>query len=688
MTMQTGFTFDTTEHKTPADHAELCRVLMQHNVAYYLLDAPTVPDAEYDRLFRQLQALEQAHPELITPDSPTQRVGGEALPHFNQITHAIPMLSLENVFNSAGFSQFIQSVAERADNAAISYCAELKFDGLAMSVVYEYGKMISATTRGDGLIGEDITHNAKTIRNLPLFVAAFTSIERAEVRGETVMPTAGFNRYNAALIAQGLKPLSNPRNGAAGSMRQLDPKMAAKRPLAFYAYDAFLPTEDAERLFGNSHFAKLQALSKCGFSIGHCELISTEAQAQAYYDSVLAKRHTLPYEIDGTVFKVDNTRQQKSLGFVGRVPRWATAYKFPAQEELTPLQFVDFQVGRTGQLTPVAKVTPVHVGGVMVSSVTLFNEDKLNELNLHLGDTVVLRRAGDVIPQILRVVPERRPEGAVKVTFPTHCPACGSAVYRDESVSAHRCSGGLACPAQVQASLKAFVGKDRMNVKGFGVKLVEALFNTGALRTFDDLYRLTVEDIAGLEGQGVINANKMLAALETSKQTTLGRFIYAMGIPNVGETTANDLAKHFLTLEDLMAATDTQLMAVKDVGPVIANAVRQFFASDINQQVLAQLQQAGITWPAIEANTQVQCLAGQTIVITGSFSCSSRDNIKAHLQALGAKVSGSVSAKTHLLLCGEAAGSKLADAQRLNVPVRDEAAMLAWFNEIGAPFSA
>lgn len=665
-----------------------CKTVEQHNINYYLNDAPTIPDADYDELFRELQSMEHQHPGLDTRNSPTQRVGGEPLPAFKQVVHQVPMLSLGNVFDVSEFSSFLNSVTGRINAPMVTYCAEVKFDGLASSLQYRYGHMHVAATRGDGSVGEDITHNVKTIRNVPLYIPEFAQFEHVEVRGEVVMPIAGFNRYNAKMKARGQKTLANPRNGAAGSMRQLDPKAAAARPTAFCAYDAFLPEDVAASLFGDSHFQKLNVLASLGFSIGPCRLVTNQEEAQAYYNEILKDRANLPYEIDGTVFKVDSLSLQKTLGFISREPRWATAYKFPAQEKSTPCPDVDFQVGRTGVLTPVAKVEPVHVGGVTVSSITLHNEDKLTELDLHYGDTVVVRRAGDVIPQLMRVIPELRPENAVKVVFPTQCPVCGSAVHRNEDEAAHRCIGGLACPAQVQASLKAFVSKERMNVKGFGEKLVEALFESGALRSLDSVYKLTLNDIASLDGQGEKNAQNIMDALEKSKSTTLGRFIYSLGIRDVGESTANELAKHFGSLEALIGATKQELMNVKDVGDVTSSNVSQFFSSELNRQVIKDLINSGITWPAIVVSDAPQVLTGKTIVITGSFSCSSRDSIKSHLIALGAKVSGSVSSKTHLLLCGEAAGSKLTDAQALGVKVLNEEAMLSWFTEIGAPFSA
>lgn len=688
MQQQTGFHFgDESTDTTQQDYLSRVKRLTQYSIEYYVNDNPSVPDAEYDRLFREVQAIERAHPEWVDPNSPTQKVGGPALASFSQITHRIPMLSLDNAFTSDEFASFVSSVHTRHADP-ISFCAELKFDGLASSLVFVYGRISTGATRGDGVTGEDITHGVKTIRNIPQYVPAFANLAHVEVRGEIVMPTAGFNRFNAEQAKKGLKTLSNPRNGAAGSMRQLDPKTIAQRPLAFYAYDAFTEHDgDAKTLFGLTHFDKLSALKDAGFSIGPCRVVSNQAEAQQYYDDILAQRNALPYEIDGTVFKINDTSIQKKLGFVGRVPRWAVAYKFPAQEELTTLNLVDFQVGRTGQITPVAKIQPVYVGGVTVSSVTLHNEDKINEPNLHIGDTVVVRRAGDVIPQIMRAVPERRPEHAVKVSFPTHCPVCQSAVYRDEKEAAHRCSGGLSCPAQVQASLKAFVAKERMNIKGFGEKLVEALFNTGHLSTFDSLYRLKAADIAALDGQGDINAAKMIAAIEQSKTTTFGRFIYSLGIRGVGESTAGDLAAHFRTLDALMGASQAELEAVPDVGEITATAIQQFFGNDMNRNIVAKLIEAGVQWPE-ETQQGNATLAGKTIVITGSFQCSSRDAIKAHLKALGAKVSGSVSSKTHFLLCGEAAGSKLDDAKTLGVTILDEPAMLVWFTEMGSPFTA
>lgn len=689
---QPTFDFDTPNtHSAQTEYLALVTELNQHCIAYYVNDTPTLPDVEFDRMMRQLQQIEREHPEWLSPNSPSLRVGGAALAEFEKTTHQIPMLSLDNAFTTTEFGAFTQGVNSRTQHQEMAYCAELKFDGLAISLVYEYGKLQLGATRGDGAVGENVTQNVKTIKNIPHFLPELAAFSRFEVRGEVVMPTAGFNRFNEAQAAKGLKTLANPRNGAAGSLRQLDPKVTAQRPLAFYAYDAFISDEaESASFFGQTHFGKLQCLNALGFAIGPCKIVKNETEAQAYYDDILSKRNSLPYEIDGTVFKVNDSTIQKSLGFVGRVPRWAIAYKFPAQEELTTLLSVEFQVGRTGQITPVAKLNPVYVGGVTVSSVTLHNEDKVNELDLHIGDTLVVRRAGDVIPQIMRTLPERRPENAIKVTFPTSCPVCDSAVYRDEGVSAHRCSGGLTCNAQVQERLNAFASKERMNIKGMGDKIVALFFEKGFLRSFDDLYRLKQSDIAALEGFGEASASKIIAAIEKSKNTTLGRFIYALGMPGIGESTAQDLADHFSTLEALIAAStnlDT-LTALRDVGDVTARSISEFFSNPANLAMIASLRELGVTWPEVSASKASEALEGKTFVITGSFACSSRDAIKAHLVSLSAKVSGSVSSKTHYLLCGEAAGSKLSDAQRLGVTVLDEKAMLAFFEELGHPFNA
>ncbi|HEX5792186.1 MAG TPA: NAD-dependent DNA ligase LigA [Rheinheimera sp.] len=660
--------------------------LEQYSYQYYVLDHPSVPDAEYDRLYRQLQQLEADNPQLITPDSPTQRVGAAPLSKFGQITHSIPMLSLDNAFDGDEFQAFCKRMADRLDaSAEFSFCCEPKLDGLAVSIRYENGVLVQAATRGDGYTGEDITSNVKTIRAVPLKLQGDKVPQVLEVRGEVFMPLAGFNAMNDKARAGGEKIFANPRNAAAGSLRQLDPKITAQRPLMFYAYAVGAMDDPAQLLDSRSHYQRLMQLKHWGLPVcPEIRLVTGADAALAYYQDIMQRRAGLAYEIDGVVIKVSDLAQQQALGFVARAPRWAIAFKFPAQEMLTTLVDVEFQVGRTGAITPVARLEPVVVGGVTVSNATLHNQDEIDRLGIKIGDRVVVRRAGDVIPQIVSVVQEQRPLDAQDIVFPHSCPVCGSAVERVSGEAVARCSGGLFCAAQLKESIKHFVSRKAIDIEGLGDKLVEQLVDQKLVKTPADIYTLDMAALVGLERMAEKSALKLLAAIQQSKNTTLPRFIYALGIREVGEATALNLANHFAALDKLQQAELAQLLEVSDVGAVVAEHVSAFFAEPHNQQVIAALVAAGIVWPAIEQQVATeQPLAGQTIVLTGTLSSMGRDDAKAKLQRLGAKVSGSVSAKTHAVVAGDNAGSKLAKANELNVPVWNEQQMLDVFTQYG-----
>ena len=665
---------------------QLRQQLEQYSYQYYVLDNPTVPDAEYDNLYRQLQQLEAKHPELITADSPTQRVGAAPLSKFGQVTHSIPMLSLDNAFDTDEFQAFCKRMADRLDsNTEFSFCCEPKLDGLAVSIRYENGLLVQAATRGDGYTGEDITANVKTIRAVPLRLQGDKAPALLEVRGEVFMPLAGFAAMNDKARAAGEKVFANPRNAAAGSLRQLDPKISAQRPLMFYAY-AVGAVEDAAGVLDNqSHYQRLMQLKDWGLPV--CPEIRLVTGAQAaldYYQDILLRRAALAYEIDGVVIKVSDLAQQQALGFVARAPRWAIAFKFPAQEMLTTLHDVEFQVGRTGAITPVARLEPVVVGGVTVSNATLHNQDEIDRLGIQIGDKVIVRRAGDVIPQIVSVVLEQRPDGSRDIVFPDSCPVCGSSVERVSGEAVARCSGGLFCPAQLKESIKHFVSRKAIDIDGLGDKLVEQLVNQQLVKTPADIYSLDMAALVGLERMAEKSALKLLSAIQQSKTTTLARFIYALGIREVGEATALNLANHFTDLDKLQQASIEQLLQVADVGTVVAEHLHSFFTEPHNQQVIAALLAAGINWPLIEQQAETeQPLAGQTIVLTGTLTSMGRDDAKMKLQRLGAKVSGSVSNKTHAVIAGDNAGSKLAKATELNVPVWNEQQMLDLFSQYG-----
>lgn len=648
--------------------------IRHHNHLYYVLDDPQTPDAAYDRLFRELQALEAEHPEFISSDSPTQRVGGAALSEFGSVRHELPMLSLANGFSEAELDNFDRRIHERLkDETEIEYVAEPKLDGLAISLLYENGVLVRAATRGDGETGEDVTANVRTIQSIPLRLLGEDYPTRLEVRGEIYMPKAGFNKLNQGLAAEHLKTFANPRNAAAGSLRQLDPRMTAQRPLEMFCY-AMGIAEGGK--VPDTHYAILQQFKMWGLRVcPDIKIVQGATGCMDYFNEIGARRARLPYDIDGVVYKVNDLKTQQALGFVSRAPRWALAHKFPAQEEITELEAVEFQVGRTGALTPVARLRPVFVGGVTVSNATLHNMDEIERKDVRVGDFVIVRRAGDVIPEVARVVLDQRPAHAQVITLPSQCPVCGSEVKRSEEGAVARCTGGLYCPAQVKEAIKHFASRRAMNIDGLGDKLVEQFFEQGLIRHIDDLYRLTVEQIAALERMGEKSAENIIAALNASKSTTLERFIYALGIRDAGESTAKALARHFGSLEALQAASEETLKLVPDVGPVSANSISTFFKEEHNAKTINQLRELGVHWSNYEAKPlEALPLAGKTYVITGTLS-RPREDIKADLENLGAKVSNSVSKKTTALIAGAEAGSKLEKAESLGVAVLDEAGL-------------
>ncbi len=659
----------------------------RHNHAYYVLDAPTIPDAEYDRLFRELQALEAAHPELVTPDSPTQRVGGMPLDGFRAVRHAVPMLSIrtETDTTAAGARAFDARVRKELGLAdgdpPVAYAAELKFDGLAINLRYERGVLVQAATRGDGERGEDVTQNVRTVHTIPLRLDLDPLPDVLEVRGEIYMRRDDFERYNAKQRDAGKPTLVNPRNGAAGSIRQLDPRLAAQRPLSFFAYG--LGEVQGWRDAPATHSATLDVLAAMGVPVCGERIVGRGADALvAFHDDVEARRDSLPFDIDGVVYKVNRFDLQRELGFVTREPRWAVAHKYPAQEQLTVVEAIEVQVGRTGALTPVARLAPVFVGGVTVTNATLHNQDEIDRKDVRVGDTVIVRRAGDVIPEVVASVPEKRPQPepprfSILQSYPA-CPVCGSHVMRLEGEAAVRCTGGLYCPAQRKQALLHFASRRAMDIEGLGDKLVDQLVERGLVHSPADVYGLDLATLAGLDRMAEKSAANLAAAIEASKATTLARFIFALGIRNVGETTAKDLARNFGTLDALIAATENELLAVRDVGPIVAQSIRQFFAEPHNLEVVARLRAAGVNWPE---STGVQQLAGiltgKTLVLTGTLPTLTREAAKGMIETAGGKVAGSVSKKTDYVVAGEEAGSKLAKAQELGVAILDEPGLLA-----------
>ena len=649
----------------------------EHNYRYYVLDAPLISDAEYDRLFRELQALEADHPELVRSDSPTQRVGAAPLTGFAAVLHVTPMLSLNNAFADDEVMAFDRRVREGlAVDDEVSYVAEPKFDGLAVSLSYEQGSLTRGATRGDGSRGEDVTANLRTLHSIPLHLRGSGWPELLEVRGEVLMWHSDFVRMNARQREKGDKEFVNPRNAAAGSLRQLDPRITAARPLRFFAYGIAVAAGAA---LPATHSALLERLAEWGFPVApERRRVSGPAGLLAYYADMGARRVALPYDIDGVVYKVDDLAAQERLGFVSRAPRFALAHKFPAEEAITTLLDISIQVGRTGALTPVARLMPVFVGGVTVTNATLHNEDEIRRKDVRIGDTVVVRRAGDVIPELARVLPERRPASATAFVMPTTCPVCGSLAVRNDDEAVARCTGGLYCPAQRKQALLHFASRRAMDIEGLGDRLVEQLIEAAIVRTPADLYRLGLLALANLARMAEKSASNLLAAIEQSKQTTLARFIYALGMRNVGAATARDLARHFGSLDRLLAADQGQLLQVPDVGPVVAQCIRQFCSEPHNLEVIAQLRAAGVNWTAGEATAPVAgSVAGKLFVLTGTLPSLGRDAARQMIEAAGGKVSASVSKKTDFVVAGAEAGSKLEKAQSLGVPVIDEGQMLA-----------
>ena len=652
--------------------------LRRYEYEYHVLDNPTIPDAEYDRLFHQLKALEAAHPELITADSPTQRVGAKPLSGFAQIRHEIPMLSLDNAFSDEEFYAFVKRIEDRLIRLPdpLTFCCEPKLDGLAVSILYVNGVLTQAATRGDGTTGEDITANIRTIRNIPLQLLMDNPPARLEVRGEVFMPHAGFERLNQQALEKGEKTFANPRNAAAGSLRQLDPKITSKRPLVLNAYGIGI-AEGVD--LPNTHYDRLQWLKSIGIPVNpEIRLCNGTDEVLDFYRDIQNKRSSLGYDIDGTVLKINDIALQEKLGFISKAPRWAIAYKFPAQEELTRLNDVEFQVGRTGAITPVAKLEPVFVAGVTVSNATLHNGDEIERLDIAIGDTVVIRRAGDVIPQIIGVLHDRRPEDARPIIFPKTCPVCDSAIVRIEGEAVARCTGGLFCAAQRKEALKHFVSRKAMDIDGVGGKLIEQLVDRELVHTPADLFKLDLTTLTRLERMGAKSAENALASLEKAKNTTLARFIFALGIREVGEATALNLANHFKTLEALQNADLEALQQVPDVGEVVANRILAFWHEPHNVAVVNDLIQQGVHWDDVEVKEVGENLfKGKTVVLTGTLTQMGRNEAKALLQDMGAKVSGSVSAKTDFVIAGDAAGSKLTKAQELGVAVLTEEEFLA-----------
>ncbi len=648
--------------------------LTEHNYRYYVLDDPGIADVDYDRLMRELQALESKFPQLLTPDSPSQRVGAPPLSAFETVEHRLPMLSLDNAFDDDEIHDFDRRIRDRLVNVdQIDYVAEPKLDGVAVSIVYKEGVLDYAATRGDGRQGENITANVKTIDSVPLRLRGSGHPSFFEVRGEIYIDQDSFEKMNEEARSNDQKVFINPRNAAAGSLRQLDSSITARRPLTMYAYSHGHVEGD---FAPKTQMQVLEQLREWGWRINpEVALVKGANGALEYYDQLAKKRDSLGYDIDGIVYKVNDLALQERLGFVARAPRWAIARKFPAQEEATVLESVDFQVGRTGSITPVARLKPVFVGGVTVSNATLHNADEIARLGVRTGQKVIIRRAGDVIPQVVKVAEDNTVDGE-PIVFPVDCPECGSEIEFLEGGAVARCSGGLICPAQRKEAIIHFASRKAMDIDGLGTKLVYQMVDNGLLHNVADIYQLTLEQVAGLERMATKSAQNLLDAIEASKQTRLARFIYALGIREVGETTAANLARYFHDFDTLKSANEEQLLEVPDVGPVVAHFIAGFFADPRNREMIDRLLAAGIEWPREEVNLEEQPLDGQTIVLTGTLSAMSRSEAKEKLQRLGAKVSGSVSAKTDLVVAGPGAGSKLKKAEALGITVMDEDGLL------------
>lgn len=654
---------------------QLAKTLHEHSYRYYVLDSPSIPDEEYDRLFRELQALEAEYPELVTADSPTQRIGAHPLKSFAEVHHQIPMLSLDNVFSSEELQAFDERIHQRLKTEAeITYACEPKLDGVAISLIYQKGELQQGSTRGDGSVGEDITQNVRTIQAIPLRLHGAHYPDLLEVRGEVVMPKAGFEQFNQEAAKKGQKIFVNPRNAASGSLRQLDPKITATRPLTFFGYGVGQIDKNA---LPATHYEILEKLQQWGLPVARDhEVVKGVAGCEKYFQRLLKKRDSLAYEIDGVVYKVNELALQQQLGFVSRSPRWAAAHKFPAIEKATLLNAIEFQVGRTGAITPVARLEPVFVGGATVSNATLHNFDEMLRKDVRPGDRVIVRRAGDVIPEVVGPILADRPPHAQAVKIPRHCPVCGADVIKPEGEAIARCMGGLFCRAQVQEGIKHFASRRAMDINGLGDKVIELLLAEGLIKNITDLYQLKAETLALLPRLGEKSAEKLIQALANSRNTTLPRFLYALGIRDVGEATARALAQHYGDLSPLMQASEEDLQSVADIGPIVSANIHAFFQQKHNVEIIKKLVDLGLRWPAIAVSTAPKPLAQQTFVITGTLAAMTREQASEALQKLGAKVSNSVSAKTTALIAGADPGSKLQKAQNLGIRILDETAFL------------
>ncbi|MGA1590196.1 MAG: NAD-dependent DNA ligase LigA [Methylophilaceae bacterium] len=658
----------------------LKKTIQEHDHAYYLLDDPLISDHEYDSLFQELKKIESENPHLITPDSPTQRVGGRPLDEFKQITHKKPMLSLGNAFGNDELNAFYKRVTETLDITDIEFSAELKFDGLAISLFYEEGVLKYAATRGDGLVGEDVTHNIKTMKVIPLRLRSDNPPKILELRGEVLMNKEDFLELNEQQKKQDLKVFANPRNAAAGSLRQLDPAVTAKRKLQFFAYG--LGEVDTSVHF-DYHSQMIDFIESLGVPVSkYSEIVQNNIEMEAYFQKILGQRNALPFDIDGIVFKVNSIKSQNNLGFVSKAPRWAIAYKFPAEEAETIVNDITVQVGRTGAITPVARLKPVFVSGVTVTNATLHNEDEMNRKDIRIGDSVMVRRAGDVVPEVVRVILEKRPNHAIKFTMPKQCPICGSDIERIDGEAAQRCTGQYKCNAQIKQGISHFISRKAMNIDGLGEKIVDQLFEQGMLKNIADIYKLDFAVIENMDRFGKKSVENLKESIEISKKTTLGKFIYALGIRNVGEATSKELAAHFRSLDNLFNATVEDYLMVNDIGPVVAESLVKYFHNANNQQIINSIIASGISWPTLkEINAINSKLNNQTFVVTGTLNSFSRDEIKDLIEANGGKVSGSVSKKTSYVIVGDNPGSKADKASELGVPIITEINLMEMLND-------
>ncbi len=658
----------------------LKKIIQEHDHAYYLLDDPLISDHEYDSLFKELKKIESENPHLITLDSPTQRVGGRPLDEFKQIAHKKPMLSLGNAFGNDELNAFYKRVTETLDITDIQFSAELKFDGLAISLFYENGFLKYAATRGDGLVGEDVTHNIKTMKVIPLRLRSNSPPKILELRGEVLMNKDDFLKLNEHQQEQNLKVFANPRNAAAGSLRQLDPAVTAKRKLQFFAYG--LGEVDTSINF-NYHSQMIDFIKDLGIPVSkYSEIVQNNKDMEAYFQKILGQRNTLPFDIDGIVFKVNSIKSQNNLGFVSKAPRWAIAYKFPAEEAETIVNDITVQVGRTGAITPVARLKPVFVSGVTVTNATLHNEDEMNRKDIRIGDSVMVRRAGDVVPEVVRVILEKRPNDAIKFSMPKQCPICGSDIERIDGEAAQRCTGQYKCNAQVKQGISHFISRKAMNIDGLGEKIVDQLFEQGMLKNIADIYKLDFNIIENMDRFGKKSVENLKESIEKSKKTTLGKFIYALGIRNVGEATSKELAVNFRSLDNLFNATVEDYLMVNDIGPIVAESLVQYFHNENNQKIIKSIIASGITWPALKKINAINSkLNNQTFVVTGTLNSLSRDEIKDLVEANGGKVSGSVSKKTSYVVVGDNPGSKADKASELGIPIITEINLMEMLND-------